>query len=247
MVSFLTVQPLEARVFSFENESVAPFINFRGGISSMGSQAFRWQSATSYSGDDVDFIYGGEFGLYLRGGSFGLSLGVLVHTFDPVSGGTASNASGTTLYTADVEGMAYGPQVVFDFLLTKDEGYLWKLLLGGGYQFAKIESTYNFTATGQALVSGQSTLTEIYKQEAPFALLGISTEFMLSGTTTINITAGYHYSLGDEWTYGAGGSNFAGSYSQGGKVNFEDGTSRPIDWSYAFIQLGFNFYVDLAR
>ena len=212
----------------------------------MGSAPYRWQSADNFGGDEVDLVYGGEFGLYLRGMGFGAAFGVLVHTFDPVSQGSAANG-GTSLYTVDVKGMAYGPQVAFDYQFVSTETYLWKLIVGGGYQFAKIENTYNFTAAGQALVGGQTSLAESYKQEAPFALLAISTEFVTSGTTTVSVTAGYHYSFSKDWKYGQGGQNFAGNHSQGDDVLFEDASSKTIDWSYPFLQVGFQFYVDTVR
>ncbi len=243
----LFVNPGHARVFMFEEESVAPFVNLRTGVTSMGADPYRWQSAPSNSGDEVSFVYGGEFGVYFRGGSFGVALGVLVHTFDPVTGGKGFNAAGAELFSVASEGMAYGPSLQFDYQLSSTKTYLWKLLVGGGYQFMDIENTYSFSATGQSLVGGQSSLTESYKAAAPFVMLGVSTEFIMSGTTTISVTAGYHYSFASEWAYGEGGENFAGSHAQGDTAVFEDGTSRGIQWSYPFVQVGFQFYVDTAR
>jgi len=236
-----------ARVFMFDEESVAPYLNMRAGVTSMGSTPYAWQTTSAYTGDEIDLVYGGEFGIYFRGGSFGVGLGVLVQTFDPVTGGKGENISGTQLFSVDVEGLAYGPQITFDYQFASTDLYMWKLIFGGGYQFAKIESTYSFTATGQTLNGGQASLTESYKQDSAFAMLGLSTEFIMSGTTTLTVTAGYHYSLSKEWEYGQGGENFAGSHLQGGKVSFEDASVKPIDWSYAFIQLGFQFYVDTVR
>jgi hypothetical protein len=244
---FLVQSYAGARVFVFEDESFAPYIQLRTGVSSMGEDPYRWQGATQYGGDSVDLMYGGEFGFYMRGSGFGLALGVLVHTFDPVTGGRGLNAAGTQLYSVDLEGLAFGPQIVFDYQFSSAESYVWKLLLGGGYQFAKIESTYSYTAAGQALNGGQASLAESYKQESMFALVGVSTEFMMSGTTTLSVTAGYHYNLNQEWNYGQGGQNFAGTHNQGASVVFEDGSAREIDWSYPFIQLGFHFYVDTLR
>lgn len=237
----------QARVFDFAQESVAPYINFRGGVSSMGATPYQWQSASTYSGDKVDLIYGGEFGIYLRGSRFGVALGLLVHTFDAVAGGRGLDASGTPLYTTTVEGVGYGPQVTFDYQISSMETYIWKVLVGGGYLSSKIESTYSMTATGQPLVGGQSSFTESYKQESLFAMFGMATEFTVGGTTTLTVTAGYHHSLGGDWKYGQGGENLAGSHSQGGKLLFEDGSAKNLDWSYAFVQVGFNIYVDTVR
>lgn len=231
----------------FEQESVAPFINFRGGMSSIGNAPYRWQSASTYSGDEVDFIYGGEFGVYLRGGRMGIAFGVLVHTFDAVAGGKGLGASGAELFSVDLEGLGYGPSVTFDYQISTTKTYLWKILLGGGYAFNKLESTYTYTVAGQALNGGSATLTESYKSESPYVMLGISTEFHLSGTTTINVTAGYHYNTNSEWKYGQGGQNFAGSHAQGDSLRFEDSTTKSIEWSYYFVQVGFNFYVDTLR
>jgi hypothetical protein len=246
-LGILVNQSVWARVFSFENETMAPYFRLRSGFSSMGNTPYRWQGATRYGGDEVDLIYGGEFGFYYRVARFGVALGVLVHSFDPVMGGRGSDVGGARLYDVDVEGLAYGPQVTFDYQFTGTEDYLWKIVVGGGYQFAKLESTYRYTVLGQALTGGQSQLTESYKQEAPFAIMAISTEFLLADTTTISITAGYHYSLNQDWNYSGDGQNFAGPHGDGDPLVFEDGSRKTIDWSYPFVQLGFHFYVDTIR
>lgn len=228
-------------------ESIAPYLNLRTGLSPMASDSFSWQSVSSYSGDEVDLIYGGEFGIYFRGGGLGLGLGVLVHTYDPVTGGHGNNAAGTSLYTVDSKGMAYGPKLTIDYQFSQTPTYNWKFGVSGGYQFIKVENTYNMTTTGQALVAGQSTIDESLKTATPFAQVEIGTEFLLTKTTTMNVTLGYHHSLDSDWTYGEGGTNFVGTHSQGDKVLFEDGSRKLINWSYPFIQLGFQFYVDTVR
>ena len=91
LFSLLISTSVEARVFNFDMESVAPYLNLRTGMSSMGNAPYNWQTPASYGGDEVGLMYGGEFGVYFRGGGFGLGLGMLVHTHDPVTGGTASD------------------------------------------------------------------------------------------------------------------------------------------------------------
>lgn len=236
-----------ARIFSFENESIAPYLNIRAGMSGMGSAPYEWQSAGQYSGDDVGLIYGGEFGIYMRTQSLGLSIGLLVDTFDPVTGGSGSDSSGNLLYRVDVEGLSYGALINFDFTLSRAEGYLWKFFVGGGYQYLKLESVYTMSAAGQALVSGQSTFSESYKTAAPFGNIGVSTEFHMSGSTTMNVALGYHYSLASGWNHGQGVTNFAGSANQGDGVVLEDGSEKSMDWSYPYVQVGFQFYVDKVR
>lgn len=236
----------QARVFSFENESVASYLNFRVGMGSVGNSPYQWQSASSYGGDSFELGYGGDFGVYFRTSSFGLALGILVHTFDPVTGGTGSNSSGS-LYTVESEGLAYGPQILFDYQFGYTKSYMWKLVFGGGYQFAKFESTYTVSSAGQSLVGGQTSFSESLKGSFPFAVLGVGTEFMMSGSMTMNVLFGYHYTFSGSWQYGEGGQNFAGSHSQGANVLFEDGTEKSIDWSYPFLQVGFQFYIDKVR
>lgn len=247
LIVFLYLSSSEARVFVFDEESFAPYIKLRTGLTSMGSAPYEWQAASSYSGDDVGFVYGGEFGVYLRGGGFGIALGVLVHSFDPVSGGKAQDASGVELFSVETEGLAYGPSLIFDYQFSETKSYLWKVIFGGGYQFANIENIYSFTAAGQALVGGQTSLTESYKTGAAFAVIGVSTEFIMSGSTTVSVTAGYHYSMADQWKYGQGGQNFAGTHSQGDNILLEDGATKAIDWSYPFLQVGFQFYTSTIR
>lgn len=237
----------QARVFSFANESVAPYFNVRGGLPSMSNEPYRWQSAAGYSGDEIDFVYGGEFGIYLRGGSVGMALGILVDTFQPIHGGRGENVAGQNLYSVNTEGIAFGPSLNFDYQLSSDAHYLWKLVVGGGYKIAKMENTYSLTAAGQALNGGAVTATETYTMLSPFATFGIAAEFFLSGSATMNFLFGYHLSLNNEWKYRGGGQNFAGVYSEGSDVLFEDGTAKMIHWSYPFLQVGFHFYIDTLR
>lgn len=235
------------RVFDFNMESIAPYFNVRTGMSQAGSDPYAWQTSTSYGGDEVGLMYGGEFGLYMRGGGFGFGLGLLVHTYDPVTGGTGSNAGGTQLFSVDSEGISYGGLVSFDMQLAQTKTYNWKVSLGGGYEFIKLENTYSYSTAGQALSGGQATAIESFKTAAPFVLLSVGTEFYLSGTTTMNVTAGYHYSMASDWKYGEGGNNFAGAHLQEGAAILEDGSARDVSWSYPFLQIGFQFYVDTVR
>lgn len=239
--------PAQARVFSFATESVAPYVAIRGGLPTMDSEPYRWQSAGTYSGDAVNFIYGGEFGVSLRGSVVGMSLGILVDTFNPIEGGRGATAAGQNLYTVNAKGIAYGPSLNFDYQLQTTATYLWKLVVGGGYKIAKIENIYDVSTAGQSLAAGQAAITETYTMTSPFATFGVATEFYLSGSTTMSVFAGYHLSFNKEWKYKGGGQNFAGAHSDGAVVSFEDGTMKPINWSYPFLQIGFQFYVDSIR
>ncbi len=237
----------QARLFSFNNETVAPYFNLRGGMSQLGSDPYQWQSVGTYSGDKFDFTYGGEFGLYLRGAGMGLRVGALVQTFDDVSGGLGSDSSGNVLFSVVSQGRLFGPSFAFDIQFAEQPTHLWKLVLGGGYQWAQFENDYSVTAQGQPFVSGQSQFSEKYKAQLYYAMIGVSGEIVLTDTTTVEFLLGYHYSFPAEWKYSGGGENFSGIYQEGDKVQYEDGTDKSLDLSYPFIQIGFNFYIDLVR
>ncbi|MCB0377070.1 MAG: hypothetical protein KDD33_01130 [Bdellovibrionales bacterium] len=249
LVTFLCLFSLasQARVFNFGQENLAPYLVGRGGYSSINNQPYSWQQASTYAGDAIDLIYGGEFGVYFRGGIMNIGAGILVQTMDAVTGARISDGSGNLLYTVDTTAMVYGPTFVFEFELAGTPTAHWFLSLGGGYQWAKIENQYSYAATGQALVGGQTSATESYRSEMPFATAGFGYEFHLSGSTTMHFFAGYHYSQGAQWKYGEGGQNLAGGHNQGGDALLEDGTQRKIDWSYPYLQIGFRSYIDTIR
>lgn len=237
----------EARVFSFGDETMAPYIGLRGGQSSLGRKPYEWQSASSYTGDEADLIYGGEFGIYFRGSTLGVGAGVVISTFDDISAGQGFNAGSTQLYTAQIEGLSYGPVLNFDIHFAEMGTSVWKVLIGGGYQFSEMEAQYSFTATGQPLVGGQVSLSEKYRNESLFATVGVGTEFLMSGTTTMQLMLGYHYNFNQEWSYDGGGQNLAGAHNSGDTVIFENGSAKKMDFSYPFLQLNFYFYVDTVR
>ncbi len=247
ILAFFVSPFVEARVFSFENESFAPYLSVLGGSPSTQHQPYSWQSTSGFTGDRFDLIYGGEFGFYLRGGSMGMKLGALVQKFDPVQGAIGRNAAGLALFSVDSEGLSYGPHFQLDYQFAKTPQYHWMILVGGGIQFAKINNSYSMTTAGQALVGGQTSLNEAYKTQYNFATLGIGTEFFLTRTTTMSFVLGYHYMLEPQWKYVTTGENFAGPNSDGQEVRLENGALKNINWSHIFLQLSFQFYTKTLR
>jgi hypothetical protein len=246
-IYFLFLSESYGRVFSFENESIAPYFNLKAGLPTMGTTPIEWQSVDHYSGDKINFLYGGEFGVYIKGGALGMSLGILVDTFDPIRDGKGLDSAGTQLYSVNTTGIAYGPTLQFDYQISNIDNYLWKLMIGGGYQFSKIDNEYSYSSAGQILAGGQTSSIESYKSNSPFAVVGVSTEFLMSGTTTLSIMLGYHYNFQKNWKYSGGTQNVAGVQTDGSDVLSEDGTFKQINWSYPFLQMGFQFYVDKVQ
>ncbi len=246
-IIFLISLKSQARVFSFENESVAPYLNFRGGMSQLEEDPYAWQSASRYSGDKFDLTYGGEFGLYLRGAGMGLRLGVLVQTFDGVQAAQGLRTDGTALYSANSEGLLFGPAFSIDIQLAEQPTHLWKVVFGGGYQWGQFENNYSMTAAGEALVGGQSEFSETYKSQMFYAVAGVGTEIVLADETTIEFMLGYHHSFPVTWLYAGGGENFAGTHNGDDDVVFEGGARKTLNLSYPFLQVGFQFYLDLVR
>jgi hypothetical protein len=246
-VPMLWSPTLEARVFSFEQESFAPFLNLRGGMSSMGYAPYDWQQVQGHGGGKADFIYGGEFGARWRSPHFAFSLGVLVQRLDAVRGVQGFDGFGASLFAAEAEALAFGPTAQLDIQLAQATTHQWKLFFGGGYQFAKHQTRYQLTSLGQSTWGLPGEVQETYKATIPHATFGIGAEFLMAKTTTMSLQLGYHHSISSAWTHGQNGTNMAGTYTEGAPVIFEDGTTKPINWSYAFLQIGFQFYVQTLR
>ena len=236
---------LQARVFDFSKETVAPYVSARGGTSSIGTDTYSWQTPASYSGTTASLHYGGGFGISLRGESIGLQFGILVDTLNKIEAAKGLNASGAELYSVDSEALTYGGLFAINYQFKKMKTSMWKVTVGGGYQYAKVKNTYSATADGQA--AGINSVTESFLSEHPFAMASVGAEFHLSGATTLSLDLGYQYRLGNTWTYGEGGSNFAGAHNQGGNVVLENGSNKLIDWNYPYIEVTFRFYIDKVR
>jgi len=243
----LFTQTALARVFDFEKESFSPYLNLRGGQTSMGTSPFAWHEVSTYGVREAKFIYGGEFGARWRSSTLGVSLGVLVQKLDPVLGAQAFDANSALLYTAETEALSFGPTLQLDIQFAKKTSHMWWLFLGGGYQFIKMQNSYQLTALGQTDFSLPAEVSETYRASIPFASTGVGAEFLFSKTTTISLQLGYHHSLSSAWTHGQNGSNFAGSYIEGSPVILQDGSEKNINWSYFFLQVGFQFYVETLR
>ncbi len=237
----------QARVFSFDNESFAPYFAIQGGLPSTNHQPYSWQSTSSLIGDRFDFIYGGEFGVYFRTQSVGLRLGALMQKFDPVQGATGLNSLGDPLFSVESSGLSYGPIVQLDYQFAKTPHYHWMFLVGGGLQYAKMENSYNFTSDGQSLVNGQTAINESYKAQYSFATIGIGTEVLLVKNTTVSFILGYNHMFEPDWKYATTGSSFAGPHTDAQPLLLEDGTPKKINWSHIFLQLSFQFYTQTLR
>jgi len=238
---------VQARVFSFENESFAPYFAIQGGQSSTNHQPYTWQGTSTFLGDRFDFIYGSEFGVYFRTHSVGVRLGALVQKFDPVQGATGFNSLGDPLFSVESSGLSYGPIVQLDYQFAKTPLYHWMLLIGGGLQVAKMANNYNFTSVGQSLVNGQAAINETYKAQYSFATIGLGTEVLLAKTTTVSFILGYNHMIDPDWKYVTTGSSFAGPHTDGQALLLEDGTSKKINWSHLFLQVSFQFYTKTLR
>ncbi len=240
-------QTSQARVFDFKNESFSPFLNLRGGQTGMGTGPFGWQGVSSYGVNKAKFIYGGEFGARWRASNIGISLGVLVQQLDPVQGAQAFDSSDALLYTAETEALSFGPTLQMDIQFAKTANHVWWFFWGGGYQFVKMQNSYQLTTLGQTGFSLPAEVSETYRASLPFASLGLGAEFLFVKTTTISLQLGYHHSLSSAWTYGQNGLNFTGNYTEGSPVTLQDGSEKALNWSYFFLQVGFQFYVETLR
>lgn len=213
----------------------------------MGSSPFAWQGVDSYGVNKAEFIYGTEFGAKWRASNVGVSLGVLVQKLDPVLGAQAFGAGNSMLYSAETEALSYGPTLQFDVQFAKAKSHMWWVFLGGGYQFMKMQNSYQLSSLGQTEFSLPAEVSETYKANIPFATLGVGAEFLFAKTTTLSLQLGYHHSLTSTWTHGQDGTSFAGAYSNGSTVYLQDGSEKAINWSYFFLQVGFQFYVETLR
>lgn len=233
----------EARVFNINKETFAAYFDIGAGGSQLNTSALDGEAGAgiTYSGK-VSYNYSGEFGFIYSHPYVSLRFGLEILKPLALEGATASNGS-DDLYTANSEVFGYAPKIGIEFNLHGNNTSRSFVAVGVGSASVTMKNSYTLTAAGQTAFPGVANHDIETKGSGTLLNASLGYEGLLTDTTTIVVEFGYRQMKVDNLEYTGSATTFQGAVSSGDKVTTSSGAARELDFSGAFIVLGFRFYL----
>lgn len=244
---FLLLIPFaEAKVFSYQNQTVAGYIRGGGGLSRLGQDAFIHSSgnATQFTDEDVQYNFSGELGAQFSMGAVNMRLGVeALRPKELEMKGT--NASNAELFTLTSSVFVFSPMVTFEYVYSSGPSARFYGYAGLGYSMVTLDNHYEMTAAGTAAFTLQS-YTEKGDATAYSTVAGMGFETLFVDNVAFAMDLGYRYLVVNGLKHKGSYSTIAqGAVNKGDKVENANGTDRSLDLSGITVNASFKFFVNL--
>lgn len=244
LIGFLITNTAQARIFDINRETVAAYFRTNWGPSLVKKTAFEKASSSTETIDgEAKDNFAGEFGFVYASRYLGLKFGIEVIRPPSLKGMTATNASGTDIYTLTSDVSVVIPKVGLEFILRQ-----WKVsrlffAANFGSGNLTVNNAYYFTADQSAAMGGITEYTEEGKATATAIDGGIGFETLLFDTTTMVLDAGYRSLKFTGLTHNRSATTIQGAKVKGDPFLNADGTARDIDLTGYYVGLAFRFWL----
>jgi hypothetical protein len=241
---FVFTLPAQARVFSFSDRRIAPYIRGSIGYSQLQDSAFADSSGANTSIDGtVPWNYSGELGLAL-----GLSDSLFLRFgAELLSGGngdiTGSSAAGAQWFKLDSSVMAFNPNIGVEFIYSTMGNWRFFTVVGVGMAQVTLENRYTMTPAG-ATALGKPSYNEKAKANAYGGTISTGLEALFTDNVTVMLDLGYRYLPVKELKLTGPVSTVAQpSGKEGDVLKNSDGSTRELDLGGVFASVCFRFYI----
>ncbi len=236
----------QARVFSYKDAGVAPFVKVTGGLSALSQNAFDDSSGidTALEGESK-YSYSGELGLSIAlSNSANIRLGAELIEHRPVDG-KGKNASGVERFALRSTVVAFNPNVTLEFIYKNLEDVRFFFYCGAGYADITVDNRYTLSATGTSEL-GVNDFSEKLSTISYSSHAGIGLETHFVDNVTFVADFGYRYLPVRSLKYKGDVNNIINpsGASKGEEALNHDGNSRNLDLSGIYASLAFRFYLN---
>ncbi|WII72850.1 hypothetical protein QJS83_03070 [Bdellovibrio sp. 22V] len=239
----LVTSTAQARVFNINKETFAAYFLATGGGSALGDSAVKGESgATIGFSEEVKYNYSGEFGFLYSRPQASLRFGFEILKPQTMNNSTANNGT-DDLYTASSDLLGYAPKLTLEVNLQRTNTYRSFVSLTGGYANVTMKNDYTLTAAGQTAFPGVSDHAVEAKGSGTLLGASLGYEGIMTDTTTVLVEFGYRQLKVDNLEYTKSVTTFSGAKNSGDPVLTSSGSKRELDFSGAFISIGFRFYL----
>lgn len=233
----------EARVFNMAKESFSAYL--RGTMSPKFTNTMA--SASSGSSVTLDASHTSnrsiEFGLIYSSVLVNLRFGLEVLNPEDIKERSATNSSGTKLYSMDSEFSVTTPKMNFEINFYRGAASRAMLLLGVGYANLVARNAYTMTSAGTTAL-GPTDFSEDLRGTAVSYEGGLGYEFLMTDTTTLMLEAGYRSMNFTTIKHNKDVTGFQGSVVKGDRATNLDGTNRTLNLSNYYGGLTFRIWID---
>ena len=234
----------QARIFSYKDASVAPFVRGTAGMAQLNQDLFANEpgSGTSVTGTSK-YNYGAELGFaFAIGDKAHFLIGAEIFNDSPVNG-TGADASGTQRYTLNSTVFVFNPNVKLEYDYKTTGNTRFYAFGGAGYSMISAANKYTMTAAGTSAL-GTGDFTESMSANDISYDAGWGLETLFTDNVTFMLDVGYRYLPVKNLTYSSDVTNFMGSQTKGSSVLNQDGSKRTLNLSGPVIGVSFRFYLN---
>lgn len=243
-------QAAQARVFNFKNEYLASYLRATGGMSGVGSDAFKKAGGadTLYT-DEVSYNFSGEIGFLLRfKDRVTVRLGMEILQTKPLKEIAGKNSGGDNRFLLTSEVLILQPTATVEVNIIPNSESRFFIFAGAGLSDITMDNTFAMTATGTSELGGVTDFSEKATATAISGYGGVGYEMLMADTVTVAFELGYRYLPVPKLEFKGDATTIAqGAVVKGGTVLNTDGSKREFDMSGAFVSVGFRFYIDFSR
>lgn len=241
---YLCPQFAFARVFDFNDESLAAFFRVSAAMSSVGRDAYgnAGGSGTSF-GDEVPYNQSIELGFLLAIKSVVFKFGAEAYQASTITDAAGKNASGTKLMDATSKIFVFNPNLVVEYSINFDSQSRSFVGVGAGYSTVSVDNDFRLTSDGQAAFPSVSDYIEKLDATVISYSLNYGWEYSFIDNVTATIEMGYRYMPFDELEHKADYTTFNGAVTKGDVAINNNGSKRSFDMSGPYVGLAFKFYI----
>lgn len=235
----------DARVFSLEKETIAPYIKATYGTSSIAKTHFEDTAGTGVSiSESVSANLGGEFGVIFSAPKIVFKLGVEVIKPADLKEVSGNDISGTSMYTmtSGIQGII--PKAGLDIAFRTTSNSRTFVALGGGAGTVTYKNSYTLTAAGQTAFPGIVDYSEEGSGTATLMEGSFNYEVLMNDTTTVTFELGYRSFSITSYKYKEAVTTIDGTtHAKNDSVLNFDGSAKASNLSGPFVGLAFRIYL----
>lgn len=236
-----------ARVFSYKDSGVAPYVRGTGGFSALNQDPFGNSSGagTSISGTTA-YNFGGELGVMLAlSPNLHMRIGAELVQENPVNS-EGLNSGGTSLFTLKSSTLIFNPNVTFEYVYSVHGTARFFAELGVGYANVTVTNKYQMTSPGTSALGGVGDYNETLAANTLSGIAGVGLETLFTDNVTFVADFGYRYLPVNDLKYGGAVNNIVspGGVAKGDPVLNADGSKRHLNLSGLFGGVAFRFYLN---
>jgi len=235
-----------ARVFSYQDAILAPYVRGSAGLSRLKQDAFANSNGDTAVDGSSRYQYGGELGLMVAlSTQLHLRVGAEILRHSSVRAATGANDQGDRLYTLDSTVLVFNPNAVVEYVNSGKGNLRYFAELGVGMANVAVVNTYRMTSAGASALH-VTDFDEKMDANVLSGVAGLGLEVLFTDNVTFLTDFGYRYLRVNNLKHKGGVKNIVepSGVKAGEPATNMDGSKRALDLGGVFVGAAFRFYLN---